>query len=298
MKLGVEPGRYIVAVSGGVDSMALLDLLSRLPKVELVVAHFNHGIRPDSREDEKLVAEAAAAYGLPFEAGYGELGAGASEETARRARYGFLKQVRKKYGARAIITAHHQDDLIETAIINLLRGTGRRGLVAISSSKDILRPMLGYTKARILDYAQEKNLKWREDSTNQSPDYLRNYIRQNIMPKVTPAMRRQFLRQIGKIQDAAPRIDSWLEELAGTVSRGGDIDRGRFSALPSELGNELLMHWLRRSGLKDFDKRTINRLNVAIRTSKPGSRHPVKAPFEIEVGAKSVRFKRAGQNAS
>lgn len=264
----------------------------------MVVAHFNHGIRSDSQADEELVASAAALHKLPFETGHGNLGAAASEESARRVRYGFLNEVQKKYDAKAIITAHHQDDLIETAIINLLRGTGRRGLIAISSNKNILRPLLNYSKAQILKYARENDLEWRDDTTNQSQDYLRNYIRQNIMTKMSPAQRRRFLAGIDKIQESTPRIDSWLEELSDTVRHSGDIDRSRFSALPFELGNELLVLWLRQEGLIDFDKRTINRLNVAIRTSKPGSSHPVKVGIGIEVGAKSARFILSRQTAS
>src|SRR5438270_2251525 len=118
MKVNVPPGRYVLAVSGGVDSMVLLDLLAKLPGLELVVAHFNHGIRPESVNDEELVANRAKRLNLPLELGYASLGQGASEATARQARYQFLEAVQKKYKAKAIITAHHQDDWIETAVIN------------------------------------------------------------------------------------------------------------------------------------------------------------------------------------
>ncbi len=108
------PGKYVLAVSGGVDSMTLLHLLSKKPVVELVVAHFDHGIRPDSTEDERLVAETAQEYNLPLEVGHGKLDAGASEKNAREARYQFLESVAKKHTAKGVITAHHQDDLIGT----------------------------------------------------------------------------------------------------------------------------------------------------------------------------------------
>src|SRR5260221_102633 len=128
MELNVNPGKYIVAVSGGVDSMALLDMLVVLPGLELVVAHFERGIRADSDQDRQLVAATAARYGLPFVFMRGNLGAGVSEAAARTARYAFLGRVRGAHNAGAIITAHHQDDVIETALINLVRGTGSRGL--------------------------------------------------------------------------------------------------------------------------------------------------------------------------
>src|SRR5258708_37503607 len=101
MKVNTPPGKYILAVSGGVDSMVLLDLLSKKPDVELVVAHFNHGIRADSNLDEELVEKAAQKHGLFHEVGYGKLGAGASEETAREASYKFLKSAARKHKANA-----------------------------------------------------------------------------------------------------------------------------------------------------------------------------------------------------
>src|SRR5688572_27728765 len=133
MKINVAPGKYIVAVSGGVDSMVLLHLLSQHSQSELIVAHFDHGIRPDSAEDRKLVEKTAKKYGLEFVYREGELGPGASEAEAREARYGFLQIIKVKHNAKAIVTAHHQDDMLETAIINMLRGTGRKGLSSLVS---------------------------------------------------------------------------------------------------------------------------------------------------------------------
>src|SRR5690606_4946866 len=131
MKL--EPGHYVVAVSGGVDSMALLDMVAKQsrPKVSFTVAHFDHGIRDDSHLDRRLVGEVAQRHNLPFVYERGELGAGASEALAREARYAFLRKVQHSTGARGIMTAHHHDDVVETAVLNMLRGTGRKGLSSL-----------------------------------------------------------------------------------------------------------------------------------------------------------------------
>ncbi len=290
MDMKIPKGRYILAVSGGVDSMVLFDLLSNLPEISLVVAHFNHGIRPDSGEDEKLVAGAAAVLGLPFEAGRGELGAGTSEETARRARYEFLNMVRAKYGAGALITAHHQDDLIETAIINLLRGTGRRGIAAISSNKNVLRPLLPYSKKEISSYAKKSKLQWRDDPTNDNQDYLRNYVRHKLVSKMSVEQRREFLDNLKNITERGAEIDDELARLSPLLRRSRLIDRSKFSALPAELGNEVLIHWLRQNDLRDFDKRTIDRLNVALRTAKSNSRHHIKKNLSLQIGQKTARF--------
>ncbi|HET7827717.1 MAG TPA: tRNA lysidine(34) synthetase TilS, partial [Candidatus Saccharimonadales bacterium] len=176
MKIEVPSGKYVLAVSGGVDSMTLLDLLSNLSGVDFIIAHFNHGTREDSDLDEALVTAAAGRYGRLLEIGRGGLGPKASEDTARRARYAFLEAIRQKHGAKKIITAHHQDDLIETALLNILRGTGRRGLSAMADNPDVLRPLLNISKSEIISYVRRQKLAWREDSTNQDTDYLRNYI--------------------------------------------------------------------------------------------------------------------------
>lgn len=177
-------GTYIIAVSGGVDSAALLDMLKRQPKLTLVVAHFDHGIRSDSKADEQLVAELAGQYHLPYETERVELGSNASEAAARQVRYDFLFRMRDKHKAQAIITAHHADDVIETMIINLIRGTGWRGLCSLRNTQAIQRPLLNMAKAEIITYAKIHNLAWREDATNTDEQYLRNAVRRQLMPKV------------------------------------------------------------------------------------------------------------------
>lgn len=173
--------RHVVAVSGGVDSVVLLDMLvkQKLPlKGTYIVAHFDHGIRPDSADDATFVRELAASYGLAFETMREELGVSASEELARDRRYAFLHAVAKRYDAQ-ILTAHHANDVIETVAINIHRGTGWRGLAVLDSSATD-RPLVGLQKKELLEYARMNNLKWREDSTNNSDTYLRNRLRKHL----------------------------------------------------------------------------------------------------------------------
>lgn len=173
----LSAGCYVVAVSGGVDSVVLLDLLSQRPELDLIVVHFDHGIRDDSADDLEFVKSLAEKYGFRFESKREELGSLASEELARSRRYNFLRTIAKKYSAK-LITAHHADDVIETIAINLLRGTGWRGLAVLDS--DVIRPLTDMTKSEILDYANIHQLSWHEDSTNLSDKYLRNRIRQKL----------------------------------------------------------------------------------------------------------------------
>ncbi len=283
MDVEVEPGKYVVAVSGGVDSVALLHSLQAKPGLELVVAHFDHGIRPDSSEDTLHVKYLAKKYGLPFFTAAGQLGQGASEATARDVRYTFLREVQHEHDARAIITAHHQDDVLETAIINLLRGTGRKGLSSLASRDGLERPLLRIPKAEILDYATQNNLTWWEDSTNDDEDYLRNYIRRQVVPRLNQASRAQFLEIIKNSAKSNQQIDTLLVKYL-PVSPDGNLKRRDFSLLPHGLSREVMAAWLRSHGIRDFDSKALERLVVAGKTARPGSRVDVLRKVRMRIG--------------
>lgn len=290
MKVCVPAGRYVLAVSGGVDSMVLLDLLSNLPGVELVVAHFNHGIRDDSVKDEALVTAAAARYALPVEFAKGRLGRNAGEEAARDARYKFLETVREKHKADATITAHHQDDLIETAFINLVRGTGRRGLVALAVNPKVIRPLLDWQKKDIFSYAKRNNLTWRDDPTNQDETFLRNYIRRRVLPGLTVEQRRSIIDNLDKVTVLEGRISPQIASLSHQIINNDLIDRRSFTALPADLGNEMVLYWLRQRKVRQTDRKTVKRLNVALRASKERTTHPVSSGLNLLIDKKTARF--------
>jgi len=270
MDLHVQPGKYVVAVSGGVDSMVLLNLLSGKSGLELTVAHFDHGIRADSAEDRKLVQKVAAEHGLPFRYGEGKLGCDASEAEARAARYGFLENIRQQQGAQAIITAHHQDDLIETMILNILRGTGRKGLSALGDRPAILRPLLCTPKAELTQYARQHHLEWREDSTNADDRYARNYIRHQLMPRLDVGAKAKLLRIATETRRTNAELDSVLAELLLPMA-AGQLDRRVFIQLPHAVSRELLAAWLRSNGIAQFDAPLIERVTVAAKTQAPGA---------------------------
>ncbi len=235
MGLDKLSGRYVVAVSGGVDSVVLLHQLSLLPDLQLVVAHFDHGIRDDSGQDADFVAGLAKLYGLPFEVRHEKLGKSASEELARNRRYKFLRSVAKKYDSR-IITAHHSDDAIETIAINITRGTGWRGLAVLDS--DIVRPLLGISKKDVLRYAQAHNLEWSEDSTNASDAYLRNRIRRKIS-KLTDDERLKLIKlRLAQVKQKHD-IDNEVRDLIGL---GPTYSRYFFSQLDEKTAIECLRY--------------------------------------------------------
>ncbi len=270
MEVKLKPGKYILAVSGGVDSVVLLDLLSKQPELDLVVAHFDHGIRFDSDDDGEFVARLAKKYGLVFELGQARLGKNASEETARNARYQFLETARKKYQADDIVTAHHKDDLIETAFINILRGTGPRGLVSLADKDGMKRPLLGFRKKEILAYAQANKLHWREDKTNQEDKYLRNYLRRHVVNKLSSSQRDGLVENIEKVAKNREETEQIIATYSQYLLNGNQIDRQLFALLPVEVANEFVADWFRQKGLRDFDKGTITGANAFIRIGGPG----------------------------
>ena len=178
--------KIILAVSGGVDSMAMLDFCGKVYNPEdLIVAHFDHNLRENSHEDLEFVRRVAQEKNLQFVSEKAPVGICKSENSAREKRYDFLRKVANENQAE-IFTAHHLDDLAETVVINFIRGTGWRGL-AVLDAPGIRRPFLEtehffepLDKAAILEYAAKRNLNFREDQTNFEPDFLRNRVRENM----------------------------------------------------------------------------------------------------------------------
>jgi tRNA(Ile)-lysidine synthetase-like protein len=276
----IKPKVYVVAVSGGVDSVALLNMLinRRLPeenqKLEgalLVVAHVDHGIRLDSGKDVVFVRRLAKENGLVFELKKLNLGLTASEDTARQARYEFLFKLKEKYQASAVVTAHHQDDLIETAIINLLRGTKFAGLASMNRA-GIWRPLLKVSKAEIIDYAARYKLTWREDSTNQDDKFLRNQIRHQLMPKLGQK-REEFIKIIDDSFQVRPKLDHLADQMLGELfSRPNIIDRRKLNSLSHDISCLIIHRWLINNGLTNLTNKFIGQTVISLKTLENNSK--------------------------
>lgn len=279
--------KILVAVSGGVDSVVLLDFLvekffksqgEKWLHENLIVAHFEHGIRgEESRQDLKFVEELAAKYGVKFEFKSGNLGEKASEDTARNARYIFLRKIAKREKA-MIFTAHHKNDLAETFAINLNRGGGWRA-IACFDSPDINRPFLQFSKTDILNMAKEKGLEWREDSTNFSQKYTRNRIRKNVK------FSEEDLDRIFKIWQnqikIKHKIDALIKDILPKIGDGQKFDREFFRTNSDEVCYEILREiMIRQSGKIPLSKQIWNLL-YAIRTFKNGSRTQILGGYEV-----------------
>lgn len=293
LNVELEPGKYVVAVSGGVDSMVLLHVLTTLPDLRLIIAHYDHGIREDSSADSLLVERVAERLGLPFVGEQGRLGVSASEATARRARYAFLRRARESYGAKAIVTAHHQDDLLETAIINILRGTGRKGLSSLQSTNDILRPFLQVTKKQIFEYASlHPEIVWHEDETNQDNRYLRNYIRNHLIKRMGEEGRGLLLQYVERAAETNPLIDMLLlHEMRPHHTNSDALNRQWLTMLPYDVSCEVVAAWLRAQGVREFDRKMINRLVVFAKTAQKGKKTDIDAAYLLEVSKHDVKIK-------
>jgi tRNA(Ile)-lysidine synthetase-like protein len=252
--------RYVVAVSGGVDSVVLLHQLMQRSGVYLVVAHFDHGIRDDSKDDAIFVRDLAKKYGLPFETKREELGKQASEQLARDRRYDFLRSVAQKYNGQ-LATAHHADDAVETVAINLTRGTGWRGLAVLDS--DVVRPLIDMNKQEIIDYANAHNLSWHEDSTNASDAYLRNRLRQKSSG-LSDDTKRQVLSLRTHQIDSKKQIDNEVQRLIGD---GPLYDRYFFTHAETITAIECLRYCTKAQ----LTRPQLERALLAIKTSKPGT---------------------------
>lgn len=273
---------YLVAVSGGIDSSVLLDMLVKDGVHGLTVAHFDHGIRPDSADDARFVKGLAGKYGLPFVMRREELGAQASEELARTRRYVFLREEAKKRGA-IIATAHHADDIIETVAINLVRGTGWRGL-AVLDTPGVTRPLLHLNKEKIRAYARAQRLEWVEDSTNATEAYLRNRLRRKITAQL-PEKNKQELLGLWRRQVALKRgVDATLEAY---VNESGEYGRYFLIQIDPMVACELLRAMVIARTAISPTRPQLARALLAVKTARAGT------TFEVAKGVK-LRFSSGG----
>lgn len=248
--------KLVIAVSGGKDSMALMHYLKHLNPV---IAHLDHQLRPNSSHDAQLVKNKAQQYGLKGIAqttNIAKLAAGDNiEATARKERYKFLEEVRQKHNADYIVTAHHQDDQVETILLNYQRGTGLIGLIGMpifSNRRRLLRPMLKTSQSQVIAYVQSHNLQFHEDETNQDTSYRRNQLRHETIPQLRKLMP-NFENEIVSLGLLAKNLQQQLSLAALTADikfkadYNGEwyFDRQHFRSLPSYLQKQWLYQTLK-----------------------------------------------------
>ena len=248
--------KLILAVSGGVDSMALLAMYAH---ADIVVAHIDHGTRKSSAEDAAFVRRKCQELGVKFYETRLKLGEGVSEELARKKRYEFLKTIQEKEGG-TICTAHHFDDVLESIAINLIRGTGWRGLTPFYDD-ELVRPLIisRMWKRDVLKFAGEQNICFRQDPTNYEADYLRNRVREK-MTELDETARTDIIELFEKQNELRGKIEKLVTELAKQTVVGKNFHKKELILAADEkvalevLRKICLMHGysLTRKQLTDF----------------------------------------------
>ncbi len=217
--------RVLLGISGGLDSVALLEVLYLLRKdyeLTLFVSHYDHKIRKDSVEDALFVYKLCKERGIPFFYSSAPVPAYAKREklslemAGRELRYNLWFRLAKKHDFQKIVLAHHLDDLAEEIFMKLIRGTGKRGLAGIPIKREdlIVRPFLFLTKEEIRKFALERGLKWREDYTNQDLRFLRNKIRHILIPFLEKNFNKNIKKSIKKTALIIAEEEELIEELA------------------------------------------------------------------------------------
>ncbi|HYF03676.1 MAG TPA: tRNA lysidine(34) synthetase TilS [Patescibacteria group bacterium] len=264
-ELGVEKGSSIIcAVSGGVDSVAMFHAMMALAPshgFRISVAHCNHNLRgKDSARDEQFVRHITKKHGLYYNHTQVNVKAFAAknsfsiEKAARVMRYKFFEKVAKESKFNYLATAHTADDAAETFFLNLLRGSGLTGLAGIPARRpltnktNVIRPVLHFTKAELIEYARKRNLEWHEDVTNSLALYTRNKVRHELMPilkeKFSPAIDEIIIRTMHLLQGAdkvvADRVNELLQHVAENVNGHTLLKTTLFAGVDEFLQGEII----------------------------------------------------------
>ncbi len=291
------PGeRYLIGVSGGRDSVALLDWLISLGYKNLVVCHLNHQLRGGSSDGDarfvqkqveqynrfvgqkagKRSARPATAAHLEFELGSANIRVLAKkrkmsiETAAREARYAFFAKTAKRHRCQTIFLAHHADDLVETFLFNLIRGAGLTGLSTmrdISTRRvdgvdlTIVRPLLSIWRKEIDIYLREHQLKFCEDATNKNLAPLRNRIRHRVIPYLEKTFGRNIRQSIWRTAMIAAAEEKWIDSQL-PESTNAELSVGTLRAMPIALQRRAILKWLRAQSISDVGFDLIERVRL------------------------------------
>lgn len=248
--------KMLVALSGGPDSVFLLHFFAHIApeyNLHLMAAHLDHEWRPDSEKDANFCQELCQSLGIPFvRRKISELGVqlkinGSQEELGRKYRRIFLEQIAKQYGMDSIALAHHADDQRETFFIRLLRGASLTGLTGMKvHDGKYIRPLLSVTKQEILGYLHANSISYVTDPTNESSAYLRNRIRQQIIPSLQACDNRfdtTFFTTLKRLQETEQFVEEQAHKEAELVITNNELNLPAFTALHPVMQYRILIVW-------------------------------------------------------
>jgi tRNA(Ile)-lysidine synthase len=308
-RLFAAPGTAVLAVSGGPDSVALLDLMHSVALergLSLVVAHADHGIQTDSRTVGQAVRDLARQRDLTFELGELTLGPDATETAARRARYAWLTEVQRRHAARYLVTAHHADDQVETILLRVLKGSGPAGLAGMPARGrgGIMRPLLPFSHAELAAHVAERGLAFHDDPANRDPRHLRSWLRVTLVPQLATRLGSNLRADVLRLgRAAAVERRAWdralelVPELRLQRSAAGfDVARAPLSRYDKALSAALLRAAARRVGLVLGTRRARRLLALAHRPS--GRRLSLGLGWIAEVAFDRLRVYRGSPSAA
>jgi tRNA(Ile)-lysidine synthase len=290
--LRLEPGNWLVAVSGGLDSVALLQLVGEIGPAHgiiPVVGHVDHGIHPDSAAVAALVRRHAERLGLDYRAEALQLDPDSTETAARRGRYQALRSMARGVGARGILTAHHADDQVETVLMRALRGSGPAGLAGMEPARkvDVVRPVLHFSSSSLASVVDELSLEYWDDPANENPEHLRSWIRLDLIPRLRhrlPDVDERLLDVAEQARDHRTAWDQLLNQLPGLDLVEGDptsVSAFPWFANDSPLARQLLSSLGRRIGAR-LSQRAVRRALALVRAGASGRRADLGHGWEAE----------------
>jgi tRNA(Ile)-lysidine synthase len=289
--------QYLIGVSGGRDSVALLHQLIDLGYRRLIVCHLDHQLRGRaSQADAKFVERLAARLHLQFEIDQTDVGGLAraskqSVETAGRgARYEFFARVARRRRCQTIFLGHHADDLVETFLMNLFRGAGPTGFGGMRETSSrrvsgtelqIVRPLLGVWREEIDSYIKARRLKYRDDASNESLGPVRNRVRRRLIPYIEKQLGRNVRSTIWRAALIAADEAEWIEGLVDSKQfEAEQLDTAALRVQPRALQRRTIQRWLQAQGITELDFDLIERVRglldpgaTAAKTNLPRDRH-------------------------
>jgi tRNA(Ile)-lysidine synthetase-like protein len=249
------PESLLVGVSGGVDSVALLQALVKIGR-KPVVLHFDHGWRAESGADAAWVCDLGRRLGLKYVGGKMRLTKKHREADARAARYAFFAKAARQLGTAHLVLAHHADDQVETFLMQLLRGSGAagRGMDPVSARDGLIlhRPWLGVWKKEIVAYARRHKRAWREDASNADTRHRRNLIRRRILPYLQNQLGGRVAENLFRAAEIARAESEWLDALCAVAAREPELSVKALGAAPLAQQRRTLLRWLQGRGVKDI----------------------------------------------